>query len=1120
MPNEFITRNGIISRGNLIVSGSLVTTQPTTFSGSLTVDGDILLSGSRTIQPVTSSVNTKGPTLTLLGGLAGTSSGNGGDIVIKGGNGINTGNTGGDVYIQGGDKTGSQRTGYIYVGTTSGAYQVYLQGAPIFNWDGPNASNAAIFQRGGGTRFSIYDDVNLNANYYFNSGANTINAVWNNWKTVLVKGSGTTSSTTAFQVQNANASSSFLVRDDSTVTIGSGYAKTINLSPEYGGTRSRISGGYGNGYLEFGGVGYGNISRLTDNEIQVASDAYPQSLSIGPAGTSQNIGLFNYSIKSGSATHFFVSSSGNVGVGTTSPSASFTVNNTDVIFGSNAGYGTYYGAANDGTFQVKANGSETAVWLRPVGNSQNFGSDYWSSLQTAAASLKVLSGQYGSLYFGAGSNTLLTIYNPTSGAGHVGIGTTTPHYKLQVVGTAYSGSFNANDQVVINTAGNMGVGTTAPTARLQAKGSGTTSSTTALLVQNANASSSLVVKDNSTVIVGTGTPTTSSILAVYGNSTTESIDLEVYRDFSAIGAYRTATLRLTTRNTTGNHGGQNIDFRHEGINSSPSVITNARISNFSLDSGNGPGSFAISTTDTAPYGTTLRTKIAIDNYGNIQLSDATDAYVYLGNTYAYGPRTGKVLTVAGQTNTLYTGDHLILRGGSPYGSNNLTGGNLILQGGYSRGTAGSDIILQVPIPSGSSGNVLNSTYQTAMFISGSGNIGIGTLLPAAKIHISGSSNSTLFEIDSPTANNIIFVSGSGNVGIGTGTPTATLDVSGSARLGNITFATSGTFETVTLSRATLTSNFGGDNQFTLTTNAGTNTFINVGYGNLNLNTGISAAGSISLGGVRGRVLTFGGGEDYIGCADGTGGNFSTRISSWSNIEFGPTSGFPGSFVTRYTMTSDGFGIYVPAPTARLQVKGSGTTSSTTALLVQNANASSSLAVLDNGYVGIGTSSPARLLHLKAGSGATGAIRVDADNGNVANVLEVQTNGDWAFNTNSQETMRLYNASGGRVGIGTISPSAKLDVSGSGNFTNSLTITGSLLMPSGSNTRVGSDVLTAGSVLINNTTVTANSLIFVTPTAAGTLTGTLRITAIVPSTSFTVSSTSITDTAAFSYFIVN
>lgn len=47
--------------------------------------------------------------------------------------------------------------------------------------------------------------------------------------------------------------------------------------------------------------------------------------------------------------------------------------------------------------------------------------------------------------------------------------------------------------------------------------------------------------------------------------------------------------------------------------------------------------------------------------------------------------------------------------------------------------------------------------------------------------------------------------------------------------------------------------------------------------------------------------------------------------------------------------------------ARLYVKGSGTTSATTSLLVQNANASASLAVLDNGYVGIGTGSADYLL---------------------------------------------------------------------------------------------------------------------------------------------------------------
>jgi hypothetical protein len=57
--------------------------------------------------------------------------------------------------------------------------------------------------------------------------------------------------------------------------------------------------------------------------------------------------------------------------------------------------------------------------------------------------------------------------------------------------------------------------------------------------------------------------------------------------------------------------------------------------------------------------------------------------------------------------------------------------------------------------------------------------------------------------------------------------------------------------------------------------------------------------------------------------------------------------------------------------AKLQVVGSGATSSTTSLLVQNSNTSSSLAVLDNGAVGIGLANPSASLHVK-GSGSTSA----------------------------------------------------------------------------------------------------------------------------------------------------
>jgi hypothetical protein len=70
--------------------------------------------------------------------------------------------------------------------------------------------------------------------------------------------------------------------------------------------------------------------------------------------------------------------------------------------------------------------------------------------------------------------------------------------------------------------------------------------------------------------------------------------------------------------------------------------------------------------------------------------------------------------------------------------------------------------------------------SSILFVSGSGNIGMGLTVPSAQLHISGASNSVLFEIDSPAISNIIYVSGSGRVGIGTSLPTASFHISGAA----------------------------------------------------------------------------------------------------------------------------------------------------------------------------------------------------------------------------------------------------------------------------------------------------------------------------------------------------
>jgi hypothetical protein len=59
------------------------------------------------------------------------------------------------------------------------------------------------------------------------------------------------------------------------------------------------------------------------------------------------------------------------------------------------------------------------------------------------------------------------------------------------------------------------------------------------------------------------------------------------------------------------------------------------------------------------------------------------------------------------------------------------------------------------------------------------------------------------------------------------------------------------------------------------------------------------------------------------------------------------------------------------PTARLHVKGSGTTSATTALRVENANTSASLVVLDNGFIGVGTGSAAYNLDVNGNANFAG-----------------------------------------------------------------------------------------------------------------------------------------------------
>lgn len=86
----------------------------------------------------------------------------------------------------------------------------------------------------------------------------------------------------------------------------------------------------------------------------------------------------------------------------------------------------------------------------------------------------------------------------------------------------------------------------------------------------------------------------------------------------------------------------------------------------------------------------------------------------------------------------------------------------------------------------------------------------------------------------------------------------------------------------------------------------------------------------------------------------------------------------------------------------------------------------------------------------------------------------------------------------------------------GNITGTDILAG---VPAGSNLRSGTSTLVAGTVVVPNTNVTANSMIFLTDQDGGGTEGFLVVSARTPGTSFTILSSSGTHTGKIAWLIV-
>ena len=192
--------------------------------------------------------------------------------------------------------------------------------------------------------------------------------------------------------------------------------------------------------------------------------------------------------------------------------------------------------------------------------------------------------------------------------------------------------------------------------------------------------------------------------------------------------------------------------------------------------------------------------------------------------------------------------------------------------------------------------------------------------------------------------------------------------------------------------------------------------------------------------------------DYTGLYWGNDYKILTKQSGQLFINAQDNIAFSNGFVAKTTMNSNGqLGIGVNSAgsiLATAHIKGSGNTSATTALRVENSNTSASLVVLDNGCVGIGTGSAGDSLHVYGNVNIhvpNQATRLKTDPSGAYLELNPSTNqwgqltiatgtgggtdsqGPMIFNIQGNEAVRIVKS--GKVGIGTTAPDYKLTITG-------------------------------------------------------------------------------------------
>ena len=565
-----------------------------------------------------------------------------------------------------------------------------------------------------------------------------------------------------------NAYSSYRFKNDSIDTAvmflngsnNTGYAGASSLNM-YQGTSLPL-GFVTNNLLRMIVAGDGNVGIGTSTpgySLEVRGNA-DQSLYLAKTGTtylrataSANAELFtggSMVLGSGNAERMRIDSSGNVGIGTTNPAQKLDVlGNVRSAHDAN-NYMQLESNSGGGVLSGKSSGTVTTL-VRTYGNSYFNGGNFGIGTSSPTQKLDVRKNQAGYTYI-ASDNANTAASGTGSGFAMTEGGSVAWYLRNERDGSGKFNIGNSANRLTIDSSGNVGIGTTSPVSSLNI-------------------------------------------------TTTKTVALDTAAKFLTLGL---TVDDLTAGNTAGGGGG--IAFRSKNDNSGTQVVfgaidaikESANVSDFK-------GALRFFTNQNST-GVPLE-RMRIDSSGNVGIGTSSPSSLLSVGNAATHDNPSTTVNIA----TTDTGSYLLKVTSDQFNSD----GNWVGIGlGYSNNYMKMGIIAEAKDSNArgklhfavntAAGSSNASISDAKMTIDNAGKVGIGTTTPGSKLEVVGeirasegsdyssistSGGDTIFGNISTAANNIRIFNGgaermridsSGNVGIGTSTPTAKLTVVGLA----------------------------------------------------------------------------------------------------------------------------------------------------------------------------------------------------------------------------------------------------------------------------------------------------------------------------------------------------